>query len=150
MNMIFQLFIITYILYGNVGIIQGFTFRLCKRCSCDYSYLSVNWIFFKLLRMLFGFRSRFRVDLLHVLFINSAQKVSGIVWTPIRYVTLHLRDPLRAARGINVFMCKQKPYPVRFCAGTKGIRYSMNTYPICDSPLKRSPAGGARDQRFYV
>ena len=48
MNMIFQRFIITYILYSDVGIIQGFKFGLCKRYSRDYqTYLSVYGLFFK-------------------------------------------------------------------------------------------------------
>ena len=45
MNMIFQLFIITYILYSDA---EGFKFSLCKRYSRDYqSYLLVYWLFFK-------------------------------------------------------------------------------------------------------
>ena len=42
----------------------------------------------------------------------------SIVWTPIRYMTLHLIDYRAAAslcyrisRRITVFMCEQKPYP---------------------------------------
>ena len=49
------------------------------------------------------------------------QKLSGIVWTPIRYATLHFRE-LRGAASlcyrnrakITVLMCEQKPYPVWF------------------------------------
>ena len=62
-----------------------------------------------------------------------AQKLSGIVWTPIRYVTLHFRD----RRGpvslrywnhpeITVLMCEQKPYPVWFGANTTAILHSEN------------------------
>ena len=47
------------------------------------------------------------------------EKLSSIVWTPIRYVTLHFRDPRSAASfhhrkhaKITVLMCEQKPYPV--------------------------------------
>ena len=54
------------------------------------------------------------------------KKLSGLGWTPIRYVTLHLSDQRGAASlrhrnraEITVLMCKQKPYPVWFCAGAK-------------------------------
>ena len=49
------------------------------------------------------------------------QKLSGIVWTPIRYVTLHSSDRrgvaslrYRNRAQITVLMCKQKPYLVWF------------------------------------
>ena len=62
-----------------------------------------------------------------------AQKLSGIVLTPIRYVTLQFRD----RRGpvslrywnhpeITVLMCEKKPYPICFGADTTPILYSEN------------------------
>ena len=47
------------------------------------------------------------------------EKLFGIVWTPIDYVILHLRD-LRGAASIRhrnraaktVLVCERKPYPV--------------------------------------
>ena len=62
-----------------------------------------------------------------------AQKLSGIVSTPIRYVTPHFRDRRGAASlrywnraPITVLMCEQNPYPVWFGAGAKAIRYGVN------------------------
>ena len=50
-----------------------------------------------------------------------AQKLSSIVWTPIRYVTLHFRDRRGAASlrhgnraATTVLVCEQKPYSVWF------------------------------------
>ena len=52
---------------------------------------------------------------------NEKVLLSGIVWTPIRYVTLHFRDQrgaasLRYRNGakITVLMCEQMPYPIWF------------------------------------
>ena len=49
------------------------------------------------------------------------RKLLGIVWTPIRYVVLHLRERrgadslcYRNRAEITVFICEQKPYPVWF------------------------------------
>ena len=59
-----------------------------------------------------------------------AQKLSGIVWTPIQYVTFHVRDRHSAASFryrnravITVLKCEQKPYLV-FMAAQKlsGVR----------------------------
>ena len=50
-----------------------------------------------------------------------AQKLSSIVWTPIRYMTLHFRDRRGAASlrhgnraATTVLVCEQKPYSVWF------------------------------------
>ena len=54
MNMIFQLCIITYVLYSDVSIIKGFKFSLCEQYSRDYhSYLSVYWLFFQVVKNAF-------------------------------------------------------------------------------------------------
>ena len=54
-------------------------------------------------------------------FLCRHEKLSVIVWPPIRYVTLHCRDWRGAASlryrnraEITVLMCEQKPYPVWF------------------------------------
>ena len=66
-----------------------------------------------------------------------AQKLSSIVWTPIRYVTLHFRDRRGAAslrhgnRAATTVLCANRS-PIRygFRGGAKAIRYSVNTYPM--------------------
>ena len=54
-------------------------------------------------------------------FSRRHEKLSSIVWTPIRYVTLHIRDrrDLRAAplryrnrAEFTGLICEQKPYPL--------------------------------------
>ena len=67
------------------------------------------------------------------------EKLSGIVGTPIRYVTLLLRDRrisslrYRNRLEITVLMCEQKPYPVFSSifwhfriSGAKAFRYNVN------------------------
>ena len=56
-----------------------------------------------------------------------AQKLFGIVWTSIRYVTLQFRDPRGAASPcyrnraeITVLVCEQKPCPLWFSRRRKG------------------------------
>ena len=59
------------------------------------------------------------------------EKLSNIVWTPVRYVTHHFRDRRVAASlrhrdgtATTVLICEQKPYPVYdFRGATK--RYSV-------------------------
>ena len=60
-------------------------------------------------------------------------QLSGVVWTPIRYVTLHLRDRRGAAllsyryRPENTVVCVNRgPIQYGFHAGAKAIRYSVN------------------------
>ena len=54
------------------------------------------------------------------------EKLFGIVWTPIRYVTLHIRDRRGVAwlrdrnrAELTGLMCEQKPYPVKFSCRRK-------------------------------
>ena len=54
------------------------------------------------------------------------EKLSCIVWTPIRYVNLRFRDRrgadslrYRNRAKITVLMCEQKPYPVWFSCRRK-------------------------------
>ena len=56
----------------------------------------------------------------------AGAKLSGLLWTPIRYVTLHFRDrrgaaPLRYRNRakITVLTCEQKLYPVWFLCQRK-------------------------------
>ena len=66
-------------------------------------------------------------------FLCRHETFSGIVWTPIWYVTLHFRDPHGAAslryrkRAKSPFLCVNRS-PVRngLCAGVKAIRFSVN------------------------
>ena len=55
------------------------------------------------------------------------QNSFSVVWTPIRYVTLHFRDRRGVASlrysnraEITVLMCEQKPYPVWFQPRSQG------------------------------
>ena len=65
---------------------------------------------------------------------------------PIGYMTLHVRDRRGAAwlsqksRRHNLYSVCVNRSPTRygFRAGAKAIRYSMNIYSICDSPVSRS------------
>ena len=73
------------------------------------------------------------------------QKLSGIVYTPIRYVTLRLRDlsfaPLslryRNRAEITVVMCEQKPYLVWFSRRRK-------SYPVLFEHSLTSRAGACQ------
>ena len=68
------------------------------------------------------------------------EKLSSIVWTPIRYVTLHFRNPVRTAQLRSFteiapkspfLYVKRSPIRYGFGAGAKAtIRCSMNIYPI--------------------
>ena len=72
-------------------------------------------------------------------FLCRHEKFSGIVWTPIWYVTLHFKRsarcsfaPLQKARQITVLMCEQKPYPEWFLCRRK-------SYPVlCKHSLRLS------------
>ena len=66
----------------------------------------------------------------------EAQKLSVIVWTPLRYVTLHFRDRRGAAllrhrnrAATTVFMCEQKPNPIWFS-------WRRKSCPIVWTPLR--------------
>ena len=74
-----------------------------------------------------------------------AQKLSGIVWTPIRYVTLHFRESVVQHRCVteialkSSFLCvNRRPIRYGFRAGANAIRHSVNTYPICDFTLEKA------------
>ena len=90
-----------------------------------------------------------------------AQKLSGIVWTAIQYVTLFFADRRGAASlrdrnraEITVFNCKKKLYPVwisclgksypRLCeyslkSGLKGVAFIARTHYIEGGLLPRFP-----------
>ena len=55
------------------------------------------------------------------------ERLSGMVWTPIRYVTLHFKDRRGARAAATVFMCDQKLYRYGFRGGAKAIQYNVNT-----------------------
>ena len=95
----------------------------------------------------------------------AAQKLSDIVWTPLRYLTLYFRE-IGAAQLPSVteiappepFLCvKRSPIRYDIRGGAKAIRYSMNTSSIFDCPLKTSarssfapPQKTSRHNSFYV
>ena len=59
------------------------------------------------------------------------RKLSGIVWTPFQYVTLHFRDRrgaalLRYKNPAGITVLKQSPMRNGFRAGAKSIRYSVS------------------------
>ena len=67
-----------------------------------------------------------------------AQKLSGIIWTPLRYVTLHFRDRRSTASlcyrnlaEITVLMREQKPYPVCFSCRRKSCPV------LCEQSIRR-------------
>ena len=81
-----------------------------------------------------------------------AQKLSGIAWTAIQYVTLYFADRRGAASlrdrnraEITVFNCKKKLYPV-------WISYRGKSYPIlCEYNLKSGLKGVAFiGRRLYI
>ena len=60
-------------------------------------------------------------------FMLSYEKLSGIIWTPIRYVTLHLRNRRGAATSVHVWT-ELSPMRYDFHGGVKAICYSsVNT-----------------------
>ena len=72
-------------------------------------------------------------------FLCRHEKFSGIVWTPIRYVTLHFKRSARCSFAryrnraeISVLICEQKPYPLWFLCWRK-------SYPVlCKHSLRLS------------
>ena len=59
-------------------------------------------------------------------FLCRHEKFSGIVWTPIWYVTLHFKRSARCSFAryrnraeISVLICEQKPYPLWFLCRRK-------------------------------
>ena len=59
-------------------------------------------------------------------FLCRHETFSGIVWTPIRYVTLHFKRSARYSftryrnrAEISVLICEQKPYPLWFLCWRK-------------------------------
>ena len=56
----------------------------------------------------------------HMVFV-LALKLSGIVWTPIWYVTLDFRDWLGSVRHSAILTCEQKPYPEWFACRRKSF-----------------------------
>ena len=58
-------------------------------------------------------------------------KLFGIVWTPIQYVTLHFRD--RRSIEITIVMCDREALYIRYCfrAGVKAIQHGVNITSVC-------------------
>ena len=72
-------------------------------------------------------------------FFRRHEKFSGIVWTPIRYVTLHFKRSARRSLAryrnraeISVLICEQKPYPLWFLCWRKS--YSV----LCKHNLRQT------------
>ena len=89
-------------------------------------------------------------------FLCRQEKFSCIVWTPIRYVTLHFRDPRGAAslryrkRAKSPFWCVNRSL-IRygFCTGAKGIRFCVNIR-LCQTEDKIPPKIWEIDQLYQM
>ena len=72
------------------------------------------------------------------------EKLPGKVWTSIRYVTLHYKDPqlcgsiTEFAPKSQLLLCKQRPYPVRFsCRRKNDQKVSSRELKERHSPTQR-------------
>ena len=90
-------------------------------------------------------------------FLCRQEKFSCIVWTPIRYVTLHFRDPRGAAslryrkRAKSPFWCVNRSL-IRygFYAGAKAIRFCVNIASDCQTEDRIPPNIWKIDQLYQM
>ena len=77
--------------------------------------------------------------------------------SPLQIGVVQLCSETEIAPKLSFLFVKRSSFPYGFRVGTKATRYSMNTYPICGSPLKRSARSRfaplqkwRQNHRFYV
>ena len=90
-------------------------------------------------------------------FLCRHEKFSGIVWTPIWYVTLHFRDPRGAASLVTEIAMKSAFLFVNrslirygFYAGAKAIRFCVNIASDCQTEDRIPPNIWKIDQLYQM